>query len=197
MTPPFEHTMNGGDIIRIKPKAGKSIAIKATSTTDAAARAKVIPFKDGRPLKQLDRYNNFAAKGTLCTRRHETAVDADEFVVHVDSGAINTTAKWLNMHEKAVAAGEEFRFSYENSDNVTCHMVNTADDEAVVIITFFKDGTPLSEDDQGLVKWRTITLKEPGEIDDRTISNKGDEVVFKVEKGSMLIKLGQFDAFEF
>ena len=197
MTPPFEHDMSAGDIVRIKVEPGKSIKIKGVSKTDTEAIAKVIPFKDDRPLKEDSWYNNVAQKGTICARQHQTPLEADEFVVYVYEGDITAVAKWQEMLEKTVVEGEEIRLPLPNWDNIETRLVNLSDAESVAIVVYFKDGTELSEDDQGLLKWRTITLKEPGEVEASARTQKGDEIVFSVQKGKMLIKLGQFDSFKF
>lgn len=197
MMPPFEHDMSAGDIIRVKVEPGKSLAIKGVGKTDAEATARAVPFKDDRPLKEDTWYNNLAQAGTICERRHETSVEADEVVVYVYAGDITATAKWQEMLEKTVAAGEEVRLPLPSWDNIETRLVNLSDGESVVVVSYFKDGTELSEDDQGPVKWRTITLKERGDVDAGAKSHKGDEIVFSVQKGTMLIKLGQFDTFEF
>ncbi len=197
MNPPFEHDMSAGDIIRIKVEPGKSLKIKGVSKTEANAEAKAIPFKDGRPLKKESRYNNFAQKGVICERRHETPVEADEFVVYAYEGDIKVTAKWQKMHENTVAAGRQFGLSLQGSDNILTHLVNLSDGESVATINYLKDGAPLGEDEMGPKKWWTVTLKEPNEVKKTTRVAKGDEMVIKVDKGKMLIKLGQFDSFEF
>ena len=197
MMPPFEHDMSAGDIVRIKVEPGKSLAMKGVNKTDTEATAKVIPFKDDRPLKVDTWYNNFAQKGTICARRHETSVEVDEFVVYVYVGDITATAKWQEMLEKTVAEGEEVRLPLPNWDNIETRLVNLSDAESVAIVSYFKDGAEVSEDDQGPVKWRTITLKESGEVEAGARTHKGDEIVFSIQKGKILIKLGQFDTFEF
>lgn len=195
MVPPFEQEMTAGNIIRVKVAPGKSLAIKAVSKT--GAKAKLIPFKDGRPLKKESWYNNFAQEGTICDRLHETPAAADEFIVYVYEGSITAIAKWYEMIEKDVAAGGEFRYKFEGGDNISTFMVNISDGESVVTLHYFKEGSPLSEDEIGPVKWRTITLKEANETDNRTLSTKGDELVYKVEKGKIQVKMGQYDSFEF
>jgi len=197
MKPPFERDMSAGEIIRIKVEPGKSLKIKGISKTDAKGTARVIPFKDGRPLKKDSWYNNFAQKGVTCDRRHETSVEADEFVVYVYEGEVKVIGKWQEMHEKTVATGDEIRLTLQGWDNIKTHLVNVSDSESVAIVNYFKNGKPVSEDEIGPVKWRTITLKESNEVDSKAMSPKGDEIVFKVEKGKMLIKIGQFDSFEF
>lgn len=197
MKPPFEHDMAAGDIVRITVELGKSLKIKSENKSEANAEAKVVPFKDGRPLKKESWYNNFAQKGVICDRRHETMAEADEFVIYVYEGNIKTIAKWQEMHERTVAAGDEIRLKLQGFDNIKTHLVNISDGESVAIVSYYKDGAQLSDDELGPIKWRTITLKEPNEVDSRTMVPKGDEIVFKVEQGKMLIKLGQFDSFEF
>jgi hypothetical protein len=197
MTPPFEHNMSAGEILCIKPEQGKSLKIKGVSKIEGEAVARAIPFKDGRPLKEDTWYNNFAQAGTICARMHETASEVDKFVVYAYEGDVAITAKWQEMKEKTVAAGEEIRLPLQGWDNIKTHLVNMADGESVAIVSYSQEGVPLSDDEQGEVKWRTTTLKELNEVDSKTMSGKGDELVFKVEKGKMLIKLGQFDTFKF
>ena len=133
----------------------------------------------------------------MCARGHETSVEADEFVVYVYEGDIALTAKWQEMLEKTVAEGEEVRLSLPNWDKIETRLVNLNDGESVAVFSYFREGTELSKDDMNPLKWRTITLKEQGEVQYGARSYYGDEIVFSVKKGKMLIKLGQFDSFEF
>ncbi len=197
MIPPFQHDMSAGDIIRIKVEPGKSLVLKGISKTDTKAIAKVIPFKDDRPLKKDSWYNNFAMKATICAREHETSVEADEFVVYVYEGDIALTTKWQEMLEKTVAEGEEIRLPLTIWEKIETRLVNLSDGESVAIFSYFEEGTELSEDIISPPKWRTVILKEQGEVHYGARSYYGDEMVFSVKKGKMLIKLGQFDSFEF
>ena len=197
LAPPFERTMATGEMVRIKPELAKSLAVKAVSTTEAEAEAKVIPFKDGRPVKRENRINNIAMKGVICGRSHESPVEVDEFVVYVYSGEITLQAKWTEMAEQTVSAGEEMRFAIQGSDNIETRMINLADGESVAVFDYVEGGTVMDEEQAGPVKWRTITLKEPMEIKAVPRVAKGDEIVFRVTSGKMQIKLGQFDSFEF
>jgi len=197
MVPPFEYEMNAGDIIRVKAVSGKSLKIKAVNKGEAEAKAKVIPFKDGRPLKKESWYNNFAQKGTICARQHETPAVVDEFVVYIYEGSITTISKWQEMVEKDIAAGEEFRYKVEGWDNIETYMVNISDGESVAVYNYHEAGTPMLDNESSPVKWRTTTLKEPFDIKKTALVAKGEEVVVKVEKGKMQIKMGQYDSFEF
>ena len=195
MTPPFEKDMNAGDIIRIKVAAGKSLKVRADNKPGAESKARVIPFKDGRPLKKDTDYYNLL--GTLCSVRHETPAAVDEFVIYVYEGSVTATAKWQEMSEQEVAAGEEFRYKVVGHDHIETYFVNISDSEAVVVYEYYQNGAPMSEDENGPVKWRTKKLKEPLDFHKTTLVGKGEELVFKVEKGKVQVKAGQYDTFEF
>ena len=164
VAPPFERDMAAGDIVRIKVTAGNSLKIKGSSNTGADAEARVVPFKEGRPLKEDTRYNNFAQEGMLCDQRHETTAEADEFVLYVYKGEINAAAKWQEMHEKTVKAGEKISIKLTGFHNIPTRLVNVGEGKAVAVVSFSSAGEPLGEDELGEEKWRTITLKAPGEV---------------------------------
>ena len=67
-------------------------------------------------------------------------------------------------------------------------------DVKIFICDYFKEGI---SSNKGPEKYRTHTLKRPGEVYKMTWSVNGDELLIKVEKGEALIKLGQFDSFKF
>ena len=157
--------------------------------------ARVIPFKDGRPLKKESNYYNLVE--TSYSMRPETPAVADEFVIYVYEGNATVTAKWQEMFEQDVPAGGEFRYKVSGNDNIDSYMVNIGEGEAVAVLEYYKDGSPLSEDEMGPVKWRTTILKEPNDFKKTTLVAKGDELVTKVEKGKVQIKMGQYDSFEF
>ena len=195
MMPPFEKEMNAGDIVRVKVMSGKSLKVKADNKPDVEVLARVIPFKDGRPLKKESNYYNLVE--TSYSMRPETPAVADEFVIYVYEGNATVTAKWQEMFEQDVPAGGEFRYKVSGNDNIDSYMVNIGEGEAVAVLEYYKDGSPLSEDEMGPVKWRTTILKEPNDFKKTTLVAKGDELVTKVEKGKVQIKMGQYDSFEF
>jgi hypothetical protein len=197
LTPPFEQPMAAGEIVRIKPEFAKSLALKAVSTSETEAEVKVLPFKDGRPLKREERINNLAMKGTICERSHELPMEVDDFVVYVYSGEITLEGKWMEMAEQTVSAGEEMRFAIEGRDNIETRMVNLGEGESVAVFDYVEAGTVMNEEQAGPLKWRTVTLKDPMEVKAVARVAKGDEIVFRVQSGKMQIKLGQFDSFEF
>jgi hypothetical protein len=193
MMPPFQHDMSAGDIVRVKVEPGKSLVLKGVSKTDTEATAKVIPFKDDRPLKMDSWYNNLGAY----SYKHETSIEADEFIVYVYEGDITLTTKWQEMLEKTVAEGEEIRLPLTIWEKIETRLVNLSDGESEAIFSYFEEGTELSEGIISPPKWRTVILNELGEVQYGSRSYHGDEMVFFVKKGKMLIKLGQFDSYKF
>ena len=84
MTPPFETTMKAGEIIRVIPEKNKSLSVKCKSTDETEAVTYIRPFKDGRPIYRNNRYGNASMEGVICARRHESPIEADEFVFYVE-----------------------------------------------------------------------------------------------------------------
>lgn len=197
LKPPFEHEMKAGDILRIKTEPGKSIKIKAVNKGSDEAVGKAVPFKGDLPIKDIKRINNFAQKGVICSRIHETPAEADEVVLHVDQGDITVLGRFEEMSEKTVTAGEEFRFPVAGHDNIEARYVNLSDGTSAGNFTFYKSGKMMSDDEIGPAKYRNVILKEKGDVKKSAYVPKGDELVFKAEKGKFLVKYGQFDSFEF
>jgi hypothetical protein len=198
LKPPFEQKMSAGDIARVKVEPGKALAVKATVAEGIDAVARAIPFKDGRPLRNITMFNNFADKGTISQRRYETAEEADEFIIRAEKGDMTVTGKHDDMPEQIVTEGSEFGIPLSlNLSAVESRLVNLSDGESVVVIDYLKNGQPLGEDQIGMEKYRTITLESKGDVDKTAHSANGDKIVFRVKKGKMLIKLGQFDSFKF
>ena len=198
LTLPFEKEMAAGDIARIKVQPAKSVWLKAVASGEADAKAKAIPFLKGKPVKNPDMLSNFAQRGVICTRNHETTREADEIVVHLEEGSCTVTGKYYDMHEKIVSAGEEFRVPLPTDDNIEdIRFVNLLAEESVVSWTYSEAGQEISEDKIGPAEYRTVTLKEENEVNRKSLSAVGDEIVITVEKGRILVKLGQWDTFKF
>ncbi len=195
LIPPFEMDLKPGNTVRVKVEPGKSLFVKGVSDGDATAR--VIPFKGENPLKDEDRYNNFAQKGTLCDRRHEMNGEADEFIIHVYKGKVNVIAKWQKMFEKTASAGEVVRFPIDGTEHITTRIINLTDGSARAMFAYYQDGQPMPDNDEIPEKYRTIALEKPWDVNNVTRVAKGDEFVITVHEGTMQIKLGQFDSFEF
>lgn len=195
MTPPFEKNMGPGDIVRVKIEPGKSLAVKAGGISETEAVARVIPFKGSNPLKEEQWYNNFAQRGVICGRSHEMSGEADEFIIRVYEGNITVAAKWMDMFEEKASAGEEIRYPISGQEHITTRFINLTAEAAEATFAYYQNGQ-LMEDDTP-AKYRTITLKNPWDIDTSTLLVKGDELVIRVTTGKMQIKLGQFDSFEF
>ena len=195
MTPPFEKKLVTGDIIRVKIEPGKSLAVKAISKSETKAVATVIPFKGSNPLKNEKWYGNFAEKGVICDRCHEMSGEADEFIIRLYKGNITVAAKWMDVFEKEALTGEEIHYPISGDEHIRTRFINLTDEAAEATFAYYQNGQ-LIEDDVPL-KYRTITLKNPWDVSKSTLVAKGDEMIIKVNKGKMQIKLGQFDSFEF
>jgi len=195
MTPPFEKNMGPGDIVRVKIEPGKSLAVKAGGISETKAVAKVIPFKGSNPLKEEQWYNNFAQRGIICERCHEMSGEADEFIIRVYEGNITVVAKWMDMFEEKASAGEEIRYPISGHEHITTRFINLTDETAEATFAYYQNGQPMEDDTPA--KYRTITLKNPWDVDTITRVAQGDELVIKVTTGKMQIKLGQFNSFEF
>ncbi|MCD6162762.1 MAG: hypothetical protein J7K40_10165 [candidate division Zixibacteria bacterium] len=193
--PPFEQDMSVGDIIRVKVAPGKSFVIKGTNKTKSKAIAKAIPFKKGKPVKDIALIGNFIKKGTLYERRHETPKEADEIVIYMYEGEATISGKHFDMHEKSLAAGEEFRLAINNRDEIEARFINLVNDESVCVYDFLNQGQLVSE---GPLSYRTITLDKKNEAQYKTLRGiMADEIVVKVKEGKILLKIGQYDAYGF
>ncbi|OYD17477.1 hypothetical protein CH333_00880 [candidate division WOR-3 bacterium JGI_Cruoil_03_44_89] len=197
MKPPFERDMPTGEMIRVRVEPSKSIWVKGKSKTEAGAMAKAIPFLDGKPIKDPSMYNNFAAGGVICARLHETPREANEVVIRISEGEVAVTAKYYEMVERSVSAGEELWYLVEGHDAIETRFVNLDSGVSICTRNYFKEGKQLSDDVVGPAKYRTVTLESKNEIYRCALSADADEIVFRVEKGAMLIKLGQYDSFKF
>ncbi len=196
MQPPFEHSMSEGNIVRVEILPGKSFCARAIARSGREADVRAIPFRDGKPLKNIKHYENFARRGVLCTKRHETTLEADEIVVYVFKGIVNLKVKYDTMIERRIAAGEELRLALEGEDAIECRVVNLTGDESICIFDYFEEGENVSLLKMGPVKYRTITLADELEVERNVRNAYGDEFVISAEKGEVLVKMGQLHPFE-
>jgi len=197
LTPPCERSMSAGDLAVVKVLPGHSIWIKGVAQGDTEAIAQAIPFLDGKPTRNPDMIGNFAEKGLICTRLHETTPEAGEIVIHVDTGTVGVSVKQPEMLEKSVKAGEELRYPISGWDNVEVRLVGLGDGPSKCHWNYFEKGKPLAEEQVGPIKYRTKEIDAPGKMKKTTLSANGDELVFTVDSGEMLIKVGQYDSFTF
>jgi len=195
MTPLFEENMGPGDIIRIKIEPKKSLAAKAIGISESRTIARIIPFQGSSPVKNEGQYSNFAKKEVICARNHEMSGEADEFVIRVYEGNITLVAKWMDMFEKEASAGEEIRYPISGNEYITTRFINLIEETAEATFAYYQNVKPIEDDTPS--KYKTITLKNPWDVDSATREAKGDELVIKVNTGKIQIKLGQFDSFEF
>lgn len=193
--PPFEQDMSAGDIVRVKVIPGKSFVVKGKNKTKDKAIAKAIPFKKGKPIKDNVLIKNFIRKGASYGRCHETTKEANEIIVYVDKGNAAVTGKYIDMHEQNLSVGEEFRLTINNRDDIEVRFISLFNDESVCEFDFFNQGQMVSD---GPLSYRTITLNKKNEVQYKTLKNgRADEIVMKVKKGKILLKIGQYDKYEF
>ncbi len=190
--PPFKVELKEGDIIRVKPVEGQSLWVRGKSPDGSDAIAKVIPFKNGRPIKEIAYCSSYP--GQICVRREEMGIEIDEFVIRVFKGSASCEAKFYPMHEQTLKAGEQYKMSLDPANNIAVRFVNLSDGETTIRHDNLKGGVSAN---QGPEEYLTTTLKYRGEVYNMTWQPKGDELIIKVEKGSARIKLGQYDSFKF
>jgi len=195
LIPPFEMEMSAGNIVRVKVEPGRSLFVRGKSESEAEAR--VIPFKGDQPAKDEMHYYNFAAEGTMCDRRHELTGEADEFIIRVYKGNVKVMAKWQKMFEATASAGDEIRYPITGTEHITTRIINLTEGNAEATFAYHKGGQPMADNEDIPIKYRTISLKNPWDVNSITRVAKGDEFVITVLEGTMQIKLGQFDSFEF
>jgi hypothetical protein len=194
VTPPFERSMVAGDIVRIKVQPGMSVWVRATDASDDAV-AKAIPFKDGKPIKSVSMYSNFAQRGVICDRRNETAAEADEIVIRAFEGKMTVEAKSVAMQEKRVSQGESFSYGVSSQENIELRLVDVSDGPSECIWTWLIGGSPAPHERLGPIKQRTASFDDHQTVVRKTLSPIGDTLVINVTRGAVVVKLGQYDSF--
>jgi len=195
VTPPVEKAMAAGDMIRIKVQPGRSVWVRAVASSDDAV-VKAIPFRDGLPVKDISMYSNFAQRGVICDRRNETAAEADEVVVRVFDGTATVQVKCPDMQEKLVAAGETFSYAVTSDENIELRLVDVSEGPSECTWTWLTGGVPVSEERMGPLKYRTVAFDHDQTVSRKTLSPIGDTLAITVSKGEIIVKLGQYDSFE-
>jgi Ca-activated chloride channel family protein len=95
MTPPFEQTLEQGQILRVKPKAGYHIQVSGRSAGSGKSAFTSVAFKDGRPLIEPSMGTfNIAAGGGMSTRHKQAPGEADMIVVRVRTGSVIIDARF-------------------------------------------------------------------------------------------------------
>lgn len=195
VTPPFKRAMAAGDIIRIKVQPGKSVWVRTTGASDDAV-AKAVPFKNGRPIKSVSIFSNFAQRGVICDRRNETAAEADEIVVRAFEGTMTVEAKSPNMQEQRVAAGESFSYGVTSSENIELRLVDVSDGPSKCTWTWLVGNSPAPDERLGPIEHRTASFDDDQTIVRKTLAPIGDTLMINVTHGAIVVKLGQYDSFE-
>jgi len=191
MKPPFEKEVSSGEIIRIKPEQGKSFKFRAIDVQSDSADIIDVPFKDGKPLAVLERYGNFARRGVKSSFRPESYAETDEIDIYVEKGGFRLEAKAIDAYEKTVDAGEEFNVPIVPGEDIIVRYVNASEDSSICVFSFMKKDLDVSV---GPDEYREVKLSGRNSVKHNTYRNDtADEIIFKVSKGKMLIKVSQFD----
>ncbi|MDB4304032.1 VWA domain-containing protein, partial [Desulfosarcina sp.] len=104
MKPPFEKSLQEGQIIRIKPLRDFNVDLKVKSLSGTSGSFSSNTFKDGRPLKMVTGY---AGGGRIVHK--ESPEEADEIVVRAKSGQITVEAELVDAHEDMVLITLDFK----------------------------------------------------------------------------------------
>jgi hypothetical protein len=106
LVPPFERTLKEGEIIRLRPKAGRHISLLAAPPGQGSCAFTSVGFKGGRPLS--DPAGNIANvdAGCPCTATHtETPDAADEIIVRAVEGTVLIKASFVTPESAGARAG--------------------------------------------------------------------------------------------
>lgn len=195
---PFERALGSGEMIRVKVVPGKSLKIKGSAQEGSGeAIARAILFRGGKPVGDAYRYSNLVQMAATCMR-HEIVSEADEIVIRVEKGNATVSGKHQEMTERDLKEGGVFGFKLNpRFSTIETRIVNMAEGESILRYGYYSDGRQIPEDRVGSEEHRRIVLRNKGDVNDMRRSVNGDEVVFTVEKGEVILKLGQYDTSEF
>ncbi len=194
VTPPFSKEMAAGEMVKVKPVAGKMFQATAVNLLDTNMAIVVVPFKNGRPLVSPSMYTmNVSEKGAGATLgSDETPYEADEIVVRLAGGKATVEGEFIETDPgQVVKAGGEYRMQPEAGTKYRTRFVNIGTDEAECTIHFFMGGEEKPESETGPLSFRTFTILPDGRARENTWAPDADEVVVRVVKGEMLIQMYQ------
>jgi len=185
--PPFEQDLVAGKIIRVRVEPGQAIKVSAKDKTAGQSLVVANPFKGGKPTRDAGQYPGFADGGFIF---FESSLEADEIVIRVEKGEVRIKVERLKMFEQRVAAGHELKHAVVPGEKIETRFVNTVGVSSKCRVHFYNGDKEVEEGGAG---FRTIGLKKKHDYKQKVwVSNKTDRVVIKVEKGEILIKVGQF-----
>jgi Ca-activated chloride channel family protein len=103
LTPPFEQTLEEGQIIRINPKAGQHIRVSGRNAGSGKSAFTSVAFKDGRPLvtPSMGTYN-VSEGGGMSSRHKQAPGEADMIVVRARTGRVAIDAQFVQAPPKGV-----------------------------------------------------------------------------------------------
>ena len=93
MALPFVKTLAEGNIIRIRPQAGREVNLLATHAGGGSSAFTAVGFKNGRPLSEISGNTMNLSPGQECKMVFTEGPDAaDDYVVRVRAGAVKFDA---------------------------------------------------------------------------------------------------------
>ncbi len=96
MNPPFERTLKEGEIVRIRPQAGKQLRLKGTNARTETSAFIAVSFKNGRPLGDISGNTvNLDAEQDVGMTFSDAPAKADDIVVRVRTGTIKIKAEFV------------------------------------------------------------------------------------------------------
>ena len=189
---PFYGDLAKGELLRVKVLPGKSIVVKGIPKEEGKPDAAAIPFKDGKPSIDMNALRMYGLRGDSWIPISETAEEADEIVVGANQLGITAEVSTIDHHEENVAAGQEIRVPMDTEARSFIRVVNTGSGPARFHWVFYNNGQPMSDDQTDEAKYRQWFISEPGDSHDRPIKAFGDELLFAVDEGEGVVKIGQW-----
>ena len=194
MNPPFRHGMSTEEIIRVKVEPGMEIKVNGKNEIDGRSAFTAVPFLNGKPIEDpsMSTYNLLRKGQSMGVTRKETTREADEIVIRIGKGKVTVKVEQIELAAgEPVSAGGELRVSVEPGRYINVRMENLTSGESVCTVTFFQQGKELSDSVIGPVSFRTFTLDNENVREQRTWSTEANEIVIRVEKGQVLVRVEQ------
>jgi hypothetical protein len=95
VNPPFERSLKEGEIIRLRPQAGKQIRLKGTNAHAETCAFTAVAFKNGRPLGDVSGNTvNLDAEQEVGMTFTDSPAKADDIVVRVRAGTVKIKAEF-------------------------------------------------------------------------------------------------------
>lgn len=136
MNPPFEKTLEDGQMVRIRPREGYAIVVNGRSPDGEKGAFTSVAFKDGRPLTDPSMGTfNVSGSSSMGTRHKQGPGEADHVVVRVGKGriAIKTgfdalPPEGVRLNEFSLKSGYGKTFDLDHRKASRVYVTDNADD---------------------------------------------------------------------